>query len=273
MLIRNFLNLKPLLIMIICIVFIIPIVSYSQTNFDSYHPPFANGKWNSQTIRLHIVPYMVPGMTDSVDIADAVFRKAVATWNVLLDSANIPITIEIEKHTPANSSDTIGNLQTTKNLCGISNHVIPVTSLIDPSPPEGRMYFRDEWVDFIGIGDQIFRRKKFCHIELNAEYYKIRRLGFEKTTRTPRRINIYLAAVHEIGHLLGMSGSHEVPPSSIMNRGGIPWIDILENYDNPIGENIPIQTIDRSFMRAIYPQFLLTSEHQNDTCLPQSSKP
>jgi hypothetical protein len=272
MLIRNFLNLKQLLMTIICIVFVIPIASYSQTNFDSYHPPFSLGKWNSQTIRLHIVPYMVPGMTDSVDIADAVFRKAVATWNVLLDSAKIPIKIEIEKHIPANSSDTIGNVQTTKNLCGISNHIIPLVSPQNSSPSEGLTLTRNQWYERINVGDQTFLRKNYAHIEINAEYFKNGRVGFGKTSRTPRRINIYLAAVHEIGHLLGV-GNHAVPPSSIMNRGGIPWIDILENYDNPIGENIPIQTIDRSFMRAIYPQFLLTSEHQNDPCLPQSSKP
>jgi hypothetical protein len=166
------------------------------------------------------------------------------------------------------SDSIIGDLGNSRiNILGIGNSMISSEELTTIGRTQRKQ-------DTIEIDGQKFNRTIISHIELNEIIYKGGHLPTNgKTDRSSsdtkeRTFNAYVAAFHEIGHLLGLD--HNVLPSSVMQPGYRRWIQILEDYDG-IGD-IPIQPIDEKYMRAIYSQFFLTEEQKNSSCLPRSTR-
>lgn len=272
---------------VICCLFVLTRNLNAQTNFDYYHPPHTSGKWEKgsqdtlkiDTIKCYVVePFKVVSRlgsnNDTVDIVE-VSQKAMRAWNTLLQSAKIPLQINIIElpRSQADTNDTPFNNITTKNLIGALNNntIIPT---INQTQAQRRDYVFGATApkhQTISLGSQDFKKKVLAHIAINKDFIEQGLLVRTQGNRNNNQKNIYLTLCHEMGHLLGISNKHSVPPESIMRSGGAIRSATLENYAG-IGE-IPLDEIDKKMLKTIYHQFFLPSQHSNPTCIPISNLP
>lgn len=249
------------------------------SSFEIYHPPYITpqfptiiqGKWfrnssNSDSIIItcYIKKYL---NTSGENVADSIYRKSMSAWNGVFQQAKIKIRFDMRPLLTTNPDSVLGDLNNSKiNILGIANNIIASNALTTYGTTRHKQ-------DTIEVDGQKFRRNLVTHIELNETIYKATRLINGKTERSDpdirkHKLNAYLVATHELGHLLGMD--HNVAPSSIMQPGYRRWIQILEDYDGT--GDVPLLPIDEKYMRAIYAQFFLTDTQKSETCLPRSTR-
>ncbi|MBD1208506.1 MAG: hypothetical protein H9535_08755 [Ignavibacteria bacterium] len=264
-------------------------VCYSQaasnTTFADYHPPYSVGKWEIQENGITTIPCYIQRANitrsfrgNAVDIAEIAFTQGIEFWNAILQASNIPIRLN-GIITSNKESDAFNNMST-ENIFIISNKITPII------PQTGDIVYGftsiiEKKYDSVFVGRQKFIKYKANHIELNRDAFDkdYLRIGVgdpTRTTTTNPKQNICYVAAHEIGHFLGIN-RHFVSSNSgtIMHVANIlpPSALIDCDCDNIVSKVNSFVSLEKDLIKGLYPALFLTSQHQNDDCIPQSTRP
>ena len=232
------------------IIFIIVNTLCTESTFaqdpKDYHPIYCDGKWKNR-ITCYIIPYSENGE----NLAKIVFTKAAAVWNQALTTAGIDLQIDVVDSQDITDIDMVGNSTSTKNLLAFSDKLTGNTGerfYGAATVMKKEILFTSEYAKFYEL--------KVVHATISLRSWKNDKIM--TLTKETGKVSVYSTAVHELGHLLGFYGNHDVPPKSVIAR--------TSDYDyNDYSGNKPLVlgAYDILLLKSMYPKVTAT------TCLPR----
>lgn len=202
----------------------------------------------------------------------------IEVWNTILQAANIPLRLN-GIMTSDKESNAI-NTMSTENIFIVNNKITPIVGLQSMDIEYGFMYPITARNELVFVGRQRFIKYRANHIEINRDAFDkdYLHIGVGDPTRTlgvtPKQ-NICYVAAHEIGHFLGIN-RHFVSssPGTFMTIANIlPPSALLDcDCDNIVSKIRDFVSLERDLIKGLYPALFLTTQHQNDDCIPQSTR-